>query len=416
MMVTTFRHPDGTPMSAQQFMEMPFGRLPEGLAEKGFGRDLNFVLTQCVRVGVEELAQEQLAPLLRLKYHAISDAAADLGDPEQIREVFVGYQPRPTFEYLPARLWRASPHCFRKNPAPFRVALVHASCHLVTSSMQAKRSPIDREPRFGTFHTVKAPARIMDFSGLDTMARHRHLARAPIVEAIFDIRVIPHAAFDAATLRTLATRIVDRYPDVEERTAFRATLRLDGSQTAPSGTENLGLDAIVLKTRDGQTLAQFRRDGFTFNRLYPYTSWEELLPEVERLWRIYLEGARPEAVSRIAVRFINRLRLPLPIEDFRQYLTAPPSVPDSVPQAMAEFLTRVTIVDQERNLAAHIAQKLEPGTDDVSVQVLLDIDAYAHREPGFRIEDIGPTFEMLRELKNDIFFGSITESTADMYA
>jgi type I restriction enzyme R subunit len=61
MMSTTFWHPDGTPMSAQQFMEMLFGRLPEffrneielralwsvpetrskllqGLAEKGFGR------------------------------------------------------------------------------------------------------------------------------------------------------------------------------------------------------------------------------------------------------------------------------------------------------------------------------------------------------------------------------------------
>jgi type I restriction enzyme R subunit len=60
MMVTSFWHPDGTPMSAQQFMEMLFGRLPEffkdeadlralwsapdtrakllhGLAEKGFG-------------------------------------------------------------------------------------------------------------------------------------------------------------------------------------------------------------------------------------------------------------------------------------------------------------------------------------------------------------------------------------------
>jgi type I restriction enzyme R subunit len=62
MMVTSFWHPDGTPMSAQQFMEMLFGKLPEffkdedelravwsapdtrrklleGLYEKGFGRD-----------------------------------------------------------------------------------------------------------------------------------------------------------------------------------------------------------------------------------------------------------------------------------------------------------------------------------------------------------------------------------------
>jgi type I restriction enzyme R subunit len=62
MMATTFWHPDGTPMSAQQFLELLFGKLPEffqdeaelraiwsvpgtrakllqGLAEQGFGRD-----------------------------------------------------------------------------------------------------------------------------------------------------------------------------------------------------------------------------------------------------------------------------------------------------------------------------------------------------------------------------------------
>lgn len=62
MVSTTFWHPDGTPMSAQQFMELLFGKLPEffkneadlralwsvpdtrkkllnGLAEKGFGHE-----------------------------------------------------------------------------------------------------------------------------------------------------------------------------------------------------------------------------------------------------------------------------------------------------------------------------------------------------------------------------------------
>jgi type I restriction enzyme R subunit len=170
MMVTTFWHPDGTPMSAQQFLEMLFGKLPEffkneaelralwslpetrakllrGLAEKGFGAEqmgemqriidaensdlfdvlahvayalppltrqeraekakaeisahfngkqqvfLDFVLQQYVKVGVEELAQDKLSPLLKLKYHnAIADAVADLGKPEEIGRVFVGFQ------------------------------------------------------------------------------------------------------------------------------------------------------------------------------------------------------------------------------------------------------------------------------------------------------------------------------------
>ena len=170
MTSTTFWHPDGTPMSAQQFMVMLFGKLPDffqseaelralwsvpntrakllqGLAEKGFGHDqlaemqkiidaeksdlfdvlahvayamapltraeradnarvyinsefttkqqafLDFVLQHYVSQGVEELDQEKLTPLLRLKYHnSISDAVADLGEPEQIGQVFAGFQ------------------------------------------------------------------------------------------------------------------------------------------------------------------------------------------------------------------------------------------------------------------------------------------------------------------------------------
>ncbi len=169
MIVTTFWHPDGTPMTAQQFMELLFGKLPEffkseaelrelwcapatragllhRLAERGFGpaqlaemqkiidaensdlfdvlayvayalptvsraaraataktaigaqfsdkqRDfIDFVLAQYIQIGVAELAPDKLAPLLRLKYHAIADAVTELGPPEAINQVFAGFQ------------------------------------------------------------------------------------------------------------------------------------------------------------------------------------------------------------------------------------------------------------------------------------------------------------------------------------
>jgi type I restriction enzyme R subunit len=46
-----------------------------------------------VGVGVDELDQEKLTPLLRLRYHdSISDAVADLGNPEEIGRIFAGFQ------------------------------------------------------------------------------------------------------------------------------------------------------------------------------------------------------------------------------------------------------------------------------------------------------------------------------------
>ena len=54
---------------------------------------VDFVLRQYVDQGVDELDAEKITPLLKLKYNnAIADAFADLGRPDQVRGVFVGFQ------------------------------------------------------------------------------------------------------------------------------------------------------------------------------------------------------------------------------------------------------------------------------------------------------------------------------------
>jgi type I restriction enzyme R subunit len=57
------------------------------------GAFLDFVLSHYVEVGVEELDQEKLSPLLKLKYgDSLADAIDDLGQPEEIGQTFAGFQ------------------------------------------------------------------------------------------------------------------------------------------------------------------------------------------------------------------------------------------------------------------------------------------------------------------------------------
>jgi type I restriction enzyme R subunit len=54
---------------------------------------LDFVLSRYVSVGVGELDQEKLNPLLRLKYqNSIADAVDELGRPDDIGRMFAGFQ------------------------------------------------------------------------------------------------------------------------------------------------------------------------------------------------------------------------------------------------------------------------------------------------------------------------------------
>jgi uncharacterized protein (TIGR04255 family) len=104
------------------------------------------------------------------------------------------------------------------------------------------------------------------------------------------------------------------------------------------------------------------------------------------------------------------------VKDLGEYLTAPPQLPEPIPQTVRDFLTRVNVRDDRRNASAVIVQALEPQIDPKTISLLLDIDAF--REMNEKSDDPGLVlvFEHLRELKNDIFFASITEKIVEKYA
>lgn len=192
------------------------------------------------------------------------------------------------------------------------------------------------------------------------------------------------------------------------------TLQSGQAGLAQAAQEKAG---VLLKTVDGKTIVQFRADGFTFNRLEPYTSWDEIYPETMRLWQEYVRATRPDTVVRLATRHINRLRLPQPIADLQEYLKAPPQVPPGVPQQLRGYLVRLVVYDADQDVSAIITQTPEADPLDAAhVQILLDIDAYkdelalAPDSP-----EIATVLSRLRDCKNAIFYGSITDRTKEMY-
>ena len=53
---------------------------------------VDFVLEKYIETGVEELDQEKLPELLKLKYLALNDAAEILGGVDKIRKTFMSFQ------------------------------------------------------------------------------------------------------------------------------------------------------------------------------------------------------------------------------------------------------------------------------------------------------------------------------------
>jgi uncharacterized protein (TIGR04255 family) len=245
------------------------------------------------------------------------------------------------------------------------------------------------------------------------MARRReHLRNAPIVEAVIDFRVLPRDGVFADRFATLHTAVGTQYSQAVQMRSVEARFVLN--QEDPP-TSSAATAAVGWQYRADTMVVQFRVDGFTFSKLERYTTWSDVFSEALRLWAIYVRVAEPAEVVRIAVRYINRLQVPVPAE-IRDYLEAPPELPSPISQQLRQFLCRLVIDDATRNSSAVIVQATEPLIGPQAISVLLDIDAFkeslavAPEDP--RLPDM---FQQLRDLKNEIFFASITERTAEMY-
>ncbi len=120
-----------------------------------------------------------------------------------------------------------------------------------------------------------------------------------------------------------------------------------------------------------------------------------------------MEIARPEQVIRIATRFINQIKIPLPFNDFNEYLSKPLDIPEDLPQGVSNYLIRYVTNDESGKYYATVTQSFDH-VESNYLPFMLDIDTYVHGQ--FEISDeIWTHLEELRKFKNRIFFGNITE-------
>lgn len=245
------------------------------------------------------------------------------------------------------------------------------------------------------------------------MAAVRELRSPPIVEAIVDLRAAvtgPLSAFEE-----LAREVQADYPKPAFRRGVRAELRVEHGKLLPPTAEDLGFQGVWLTSESGNTMVQFRPDGFTFNNLNAYIGGGQLLTEAVRLWSLFAERLKPTSVARIALRYINQLRLPFKDGDkFEKYLTATPPTPDGAPQRVSEFLSRVVAQVPEISASVIVTQQLTYNETLVPL-ILLDVDASQLGEFSPDPQQLRTALDRLRILKNNTFFSLLTEDAVQLF-
>lgn len=244
------------------------------------------------------------------------------------------------------------------------------------------------------------------------MSHVRHLNNAPVKEALIDCQFTGEWNRDlldvCAELAGGSGRVTDLF-----ETQFTLTMNNEGGETKFDPTTNSRVGKRI-DFPDTRQVLQIQRTGFTFSQLEPYGSWQQVVESAGKLWETFSSNVDKLQISRLGIRYINVIDLPIPFADFNEYLTMAPQIPSELPQGLSQFLTR-TVSPIDNDLVV-VTQSFSHGDAHADkARVVLDIDVNCTDLSQLTSASIVPTLNRLRERKNAVFFSYLTEKALEMY-
>jgi uncharacterized protein (TIGR04255 family) len=201
-----------------------------------------------------------------------------------------------------------------------------------------------------------------------SQAHIQHLRNAPIVEAVIDLQVAFDNPPSPDSLRLLHAEVKDQYPLLDEQKQAQIQVGPFGFTTPPVQQIDATVRGYLFLPHDRLEIIQFRRDGFTFNRLRPYTSFDDVFEKTTRAWRIYREHFPDGRLTRIGMRYINQFQLPffdgrLSVDEYIRTGLVNLDVPNVL---VTNFISHCSLIDPATGFTgAWTLSRLQPPTPGI---------------------------------------------------
>lgn len=236
-----------------------------------------------------------------------------------------------------------------------------------------------------------------------------HLSKAPIVEAVIDIRVVPTLPWNEASLQAELKKRLPAYPKIE---LIRES-RLQFSPGKPDTpiVEDFGCVGFKLASGDNAYIAQFNKNQFVFSRLKPYEDWDTLNKEAMRLLAIYCELLKPTEVQRVGIRYINRIVPKQTVFELGDYYESAPEPVRGLELPLTGFLHHDIIQVPDTPYLINLIKTIQKTQAEIGL--ILDIDVFTPVKFDCKEAAIKKCLQEMRWLKNKIFFSSMTRKVIE---
>jgi uncharacterized protein (TIGR04255 family) len=239
--------------------------------------------------------------------------------------------------------------------------------------------------------------------------------RPPITEAVIELRFAQQ--FSEKTIEKAASRLRKEYAHSEKDHRVDIMLDVDAqkSQFVPSPTGER------LSSQDRADVTIFRPEAFVSSRLAPYCGWEVFIARVRRDWEVWRGEAGAVKLTRIGVRYINRIDIPIPgpAEDtkiqLKDFVNVWPHTPtlDWGPLANFAFQAIRPLNRDECYVRLYSGTIESPLLGHAALA--LDLDIFRESALPMRDDELWTLLGRMRELKNYLFESCITDRSRELF-
>lgn len=234
-------------------------------------------------------------------------------------------------------------------------------------------------------------------------------SRPPILEAVIGITFAE--SVKDSVLATVDRRFSKHYPAHQPVNNVSLAFKVDasvGATTAATEQEVVHGHRRMVPNMD--ELAVLLPDSLTVAQLSPYRGWGAFMDRFKRDWSLYKRPGKFRKISRIGVRFINRVDIPASgdVVEHEQYLNLYPRVPDALGPIVG-YTMQSTFQLENIGCIATIRSATAPSPTLGHASFLVDIDVYAPTSPPMNEEGVFALLDQIRIEKNRIFEACITQ-------
>jgi len=241
----------------------------------------------------------------------------------------------------------------------------------------------------------------------------RRYKNSPIIEALCEFRFESSENWDQTIPGLIYERIRAKgFPKKRQAKAFEQIVESKSNQIH---TRLAASNRIQFLREDEKTLVQVGQDLVSVNKLKPYTSWNEFLPDIREGLGVNVDVAVPKGLKGVALRYINLVEVPGLTFDLEAYLEFRPHLGSKLPQAIEGFITGVQFrLEESTDLVKLELSKVPAQKPDVSAFVL-DISCFSGQAEKVGLAKWEAWVETAHARVEEIFEGCITDRLREMF-